>query len=107
MEVSSIGGLLRKDQSLERNCIGAIDAHNFALRIRSRNYFDGILRQFENFCEQPLQFAVRRTFDRWRSNLHLQRAIMFADDFAARCARHDKYIKGETSTVLRMANQDW
>jgi hypothetical protein len=31
---------------------------------------------------------------------------MFTDDFAARCARHHNYIKGETSTVLGMENQD-
>jgi hypothetical protein len=31
---------------------------------------------------------------------------MFTNDFAARCARHDKYIKGEIFTVLGMTNQD-
>src|ERR1051326_3299718 len=106
MEVSSIGGLLRKDQLLERRSLSAIKAHNFALRVSAANYLDGILRQFENFCEQSLQFAICRAFDGWRCDPHSQCTVVLTCNFAARCARHDKYIKDEISTLLGMANQD-
>lgn len=105
MEVSSIGGLLRKDQLLERNRVGAVDAHNFALRIHSGNYLDGILRQFEIFCEQPLQFAIRRAFDRWRGNPNFQCPVVLAHDLAARCARHNDNRKRYSATFAGMWNQ--
>jgi hypothetical protein len=106
MEVSSIGGLLRKDQLLERNCVAAVDSHNFALRIRSRNYFDGILRQFENFCEQPLEFAICRAFDGWSSDPNFQCAIVFAHDLAARRARHNNDGKRYRTSFAGMSNQE-
>ena len=105
MEVSSIGGLLQKDQLLKRGSVSAIKTHNFALRVTAGDYLDGILRQFENFCEHPLKLAICCAGDRRRRDANAQRAIMFTHDFAARRARHDNYIKGKTSTMLGMANQ--
>lgn len=98
---------MRKDQLLERNGVATVDAHNFALRITTRNYLDGILRQFESFCEQPLQLTVGRTFNRRRGDPNPQSAIVFANDLAAGRTRHHNYIKGETLITLGMANQDW
>jgi len=57
--------------SAERRSVRAFNAHNFALRVTAGNYLDGILRQFEDFCEHPLQLAISCTFDWFRSNSHL------------------------------------
>jgi hypothetical protein len=66
----------------------------------SRNYLDGILRQFEFFCEQPLKFAICCAFD-WRcSDSNSQRAIVFTCDFAPRGTRHNHHSELKRAALL-------
>ena len=79
-------------------------ANNFSLRAGAGNKLHRILRYFQSFCQQADEFAVGSSGHWWGGNPNSQRAIVIADDLAARSARN--YSNRESDTAIVCAELD-
>src|SRR5439155_6856593 len=78
----------------------AASADDFAPGTCARNDLDGILRHPQKFCQKSNELAVRRSFDRRRSQADLQRSIKFADNFTLGRARNNVDRKSQFAVLL-------
>jgi len=89
---------------LKRRGVSAGNPNDFLFRIPAGDYLDGILRQFEQFCEQPLQLAVRCAFDGWRRQSDSQSSIVLAPNFGPGRARRNPHREGKGAALPGIAN---